>query len=68
MRGARGFGTSATDGPFIRSPRKRSTSLIVDRRRPSMLSTHDDSHGAGQTRPVISGKLFVASSAATASP
>ena len=33
----------------------------------SRLSTHDASHGAGHTRPVTSGKLFVAWSAIEAS-
>ena len=31
------------------------------------LSTHDTSHGAGQTRPVISGKLLVLNSRSNAS-
>ena len=42
-----------------RSMMPRSTFLMVTGSS-SMLSTHDASHGAGQTRPVTSGKLLVA--------
>ena len=44
----------------------RSTSLMVTGA-PSRFSTHEASHGAGQTRPVTSGKLLVACSDRAAS-
>jgi hypothetical protein len=53
--------TTGTIRPLskARSTMPRSTFLMVTGSS-SMLSTHEASHGAGHTRPVTSGKLFVA--------
>ena len=56
--------TAPSSASNARSMMPRSTSLMVTGSS-SMLSTHDASQGAGQTRPVTSGKLLVACSAPT---